>query len=140
MAWARPCGLSAASTISGTGSRSRGKWIAGRSGVRRDWLELGIDGFARRQGLRWHGDVGCGLHRDRLPLRTPLLQQRGSAQASCRSSFRVYQAPATCVQVAGNWRNLMGLVFSVTVAGLLMPAVAMAVRFPMDWAMVVSDW
>ncbi|TFJ86806.1 hypothetical protein NSK_001894 [Nannochloropsis salina CCMP1776] len=43
-------------------------------------------------------------------------------------------------QARSNWRNLLGLLFSVVVANLFTSSLAVMMRFPLDWAIVVREY
>lgn len=43
-------------------------------------------------------------------------------------------------QALRNWRNLVGLVFSVTVASLLLGTIGAVLRFPLEWAVLSREY
>lgn len=60
--------------------------------------------------------------------------------AALLPSARLSMTPE-CLQAAANWRNLLGLLFSVVVANLFTAALATMVRFPLDWVSGAGrDW
>ena len=43
-------------------------------------------------------------------------------------------------QASTNWRNLLGLIFSVVVANMFTASLAIMMRFPLDWGIVVREY
>lgn len=89
-------------------------------------------------------------------LSPPLLQHRPHGTSSAKQAVRA-SSPLTlprallpaCLAGAGwwlihqalrNWRNLVGLVFSTTVASLLLGTIGAVLRFPLEWAVLSREY